>query len=105
MYTPVPYLCQAGRKTPGPAASLGNCAASRLQLLSSGHGPRKASQTFFFQDHPVGYFEDVQLPAAPGDYRYMPYRGPGHLRLMGALKSLGPQRVITLRMEENSSLP
>ena len=39
----------------------------------------------------IGYFED-QLPSSPGLYRYTPYRGPGHLRLVQALASTGPQR-------------
>jgi len=46
---------------------------------------------FFFEEHPVGYFED-QLPSSPGQYRYMPYRGWGHLRLGQALVSSGSQR-------------
>ena len=54
--------------------------------------PQKQAKTFFYQGNPVGYFEEEHLPAALGNYRYMPYRGPGHYRLMGALKSEGPQR-------------
>jgi len=50
------------------------------------------AKTFFFQGNPVGYFEDEPLPTKPGNYRYVPYRGVGHYRLMGALKSEGPQR-------------
>jgi hypothetical protein len=46
---------------------------------------------FFFEDHAVGYFED-QLPSSPGEYRYMPFRGPGHFRLVEALASSGSQR-------------
>ena len=46
---------------------------------------------FFLGTEAVGYFED-QLPSSPGLYRYMPYRGPGHLRLVQALASTGPQR-------------
>ena len=30
----------------------------------------------------AGYFIDIATyPTTPGRYRYMPYRGPGHLRL------------------------
>jgi len=46
---------------------------------------------FFLGTEVVGYFED-QLPSSPGLYRYMPFRGPGHLRLIQALASSGPQR-------------
>jgi hypothetical protein len=45
---------------------------------------------FFFEDLVVGYFEG-RLPSSPGQYRYMPYRGQGHFRLMECLSS-GPQR-------------
>jgi hypothetical protein len=50
------------------------------------------ANSFFFEDRPVGYFEDDQLPCSPGSYRYVPYRGPGHLQLQQALVSQGPQR-------------
>ena len=46
---------------------------------------------FFLGTEVVGYFED-QLPSCPGLYRYMPFCGPGHLRLVQALASTGPQR-------------
>ena len=49
-------------------------------------------KSFFFEENPVGYFEDDPLPCSTGCYRYMPYRGPGHYRLQGALKTKGPQR-------------
>lgn len=45
---------------------------------------------FFFGELVVGYFED-RLPSSPGQYRYTPFRGAGHLRLMQCLPS-GPQR-------------
>jgi hypothetical protein len=46
---------------------------------------------FFLGTEVVGYFED-QLSSSPGLYRDMPFRGPGHLRLVQALASTGPQR-------------
>jgi hypothetical protein len=49
-------------------------------------------KSFFFDGAPVGYFEQEQFPSQPGSYRYIPYRGIGHYRLMQALKSSGPQR-------------
>ena len=52
----------------------------------------KEARTFFFEDSPVGYFAGDQLPNSPGSYRYVPYRGTGHLRLQQALVSQGPQR-------------
>jgi hypothetical protein len=54
--------------------------------------PEHEAGTFFFEDGPVGYFEDDQLPSAAGRYRYMPYRSGAHYKLIGAVKSLGPQR-------------
>ena len=36
---------------------------------------------FCFADQAVGHFIEIEeYPARPGRYRYMPYRGPGHLR-------------------------
>ena len=46
---------------------------------------------FFLGDQVVGYF-DGQVPTSPGLYQYVPYRGPGHLRLVQSLASIGPQR-------------
>lgn len=54
--------------------------------------PEHEVRTFFFEDIPAGYFEDAQLPTVNGKYRYVPLRSVGHYRLMGALRSLGPQR-------------
>jgi hypothetical protein len=51
-------------------------------------GPER--KEFFFEEQAVGYFED-QLPSSPGQYRYMPLPGPGHLRLVDALASSGSQ--------------
>src|SRR5258708_38826513 len=32
------------------------------------------AKSFFFEENPVGYFEDDRLPCSPGCYRYTPYR-------------------------------
>jgi hypothetical protein len=53
--------------------------------------PGSEHKRFFFEEHAVGCFED-QLPSSPGQYRYMPSEGPGHLRLVEALASSGSQR-------------
>ena len=45
---------------------------------------------FFFGSQAVGYFED-QPPSSAGQYRYMPFRGPGHLCLVQELARKGPQ--------------
>jgi hypothetical protein len=45
---------------------------------------------FFFGHQVVGYFED-QPPSSAGEYRYMPFRGPGHYRLGQELRRKGPQ--------------
>jgi hypothetical protein len=44
---------------------------------------------FFFGNEVVGYFEE-QPPLYAGQYRYMPFRGPGHFRLVQELRK-GPQ--------------
>jgi len=54
---------------------------------------------FFFEEYPVGNFEDPP-PPLPGQYRYMPLRGPGHYRLGQALASSGPQRCYYLAAGE-----
>ena len=45
---------------------------------------------FFFGHQVVGYFED-QPPSSAGEYRYMPFRGPGHYRFGQELRRKGPQ--------------
>ena len=54
--------------------------------------PEQEAKTFFFEDNPVGYFLENELPTSPGQYRYIPYRGPGHYNLGQALSANGPQR-------------
>ena len=54
--------------------------------------PEQERKTFFFAGNAVGYFTEEALPAKPGRYHYMPYRGPGHYKLGLALRSSGPQR-------------
>jgi hypothetical protein len=45
---------------------------------------------FFFGHQEVGHFED-QPPSSAGEYRYMPFRGPGHFCLTQELARKGPQ--------------
>ncbi len=40
---------------------------------------------FSFDGLPVGHFED-RAPFGAGRYRYMPYRGPGHLKMGEVLR-------------------
>ena len=47
---------------------------------------------FYFESGAVGYFLDRPLPSLPGRFRYMPYRSVAHYKLIGAVKSVGPQR-------------
>jgi hypothetical protein len=54
--------------------------------------PEQQHRTFFFEGNPVGYFVAETLPYTPGQYQYMPYRGPGHYKLGIALQSAGPQQ-------------
>jgi hypothetical protein len=42
---------------------------------------------FFLSGSPVGYFEGAEYPRTPGRYKYMPYRGPGHLGMIEAVRS------------------
>lgn len=60
----------------------------RVKLNS--YGFRSEHAAFFFEEYAVGYFED-ERPSSPGQYRYMPFRGPGHWRLAQALASSGSQ--------------
>jgi len=46
---------------------------------------------FFFEEFVVGHFEH-HTPCSPGQYRYMPFRGLAHFRLVQALTSSGSQR-------------
>ena len=45
---------------------------------------------FCFGTQVVGYFED-EAPSSAGQYRYMPFRGPGHFGLVQELARKGPQ--------------
>ena len=52
---------------------------------------------FFFGSQVVGYFED-QPPSSAGQYRFLPFRGPGHLRLVRELARNGAS-VLPLRCQ------
>lgn len=54
--------------------------------------PHKVAHTFFFEGLPAGYLSGEALPQGTGNFRYVPYRGPGHHNLGQALKLHGPQR-------------
>ncbi len=47
---------------------------------------------FSYEGTPVGYFEEERYPVAPGRYRYMPYRGPGHYEMQTAHRAGGRPR-------------
>jgi hypothetical protein len=51
-----------------------------------------ATRTFTYGGYPVGYFDKGELPSRPGRYRYMPYRGEGHLLMIGAIERIGKAR-------------
>jgi hypothetical protein len=42
---------------------------------------------FMFKGMPVGHFEESEYPRRDGRYRYMPYRGPGHLQMQTELRN------------------
>ena len=42
--------------------------------------------TFFFDEQPVGHFENVGYPSQPGRFKYIPYRGLGHALMAAALR-------------------
>jgi hypothetical protein len=70
-----------------------NCGCISVPLLLAGTmDPDPIAKTFYFCGQSVGYFEDAELPSKPGHYRYMPYRGVGHYRLMEALRKGEPQQ-------------
>jgi hypothetical protein len=37
---------------------------------------------FFFDDSPVGYFQEPEFPTVDGRYSYMSFRGPGHYEMV-----------------------
>jgi len=47
----------------------------------------KAPVTFYLDNLPVGSFSDDCAPLTEGEYKYMPYRGPGHYNLALQLKA------------------
>jgi hypothetical protein len=53
---------------------------------------------FSYEGMPVGYFEEAGYPTAPGRYRYMPYRGPGHSKMQTAMRA-GSRPCCTFRTE------
>jgi hypothetical protein len=42
--------------------------------------------TFYFERMPVGRFVQSDYPTTDGQYRYMPYRGPGHYEMQTSLR-------------------
>jgi len=49
---------------------------------------------FSYDGLTVGYFEDERLPLARGDYRYMSYRGFGHLKMVESVRAGKPARCV-----------
>ena len=41
---------------------------------------------FYFARMPVGHFERGVYPTIDGQYRYMPFRGPGHYEMQTSLE-------------------
>jgi hypothetical protein len=41
---------------------------------------------FYFDGMAVGHFEQDDYPTTDGQYRYMPYRGPGHYEMQTSLE-------------------
>ena len=50
------------------------------------------ANTFMFEGMPVGSFEESDYPRTPGQYRYMPFRGPGHYKMQTLLGEGGRPR-------------
>ena len=48
--------------------------------------------TFYLDTQPVGWFVDAQPPVTEGEYRYEPFRGPGHYNLLQGLDASHTQR-------------
>jgi hypothetical protein len=42
---------------------------------------------FKFDGMAVGFFGGAEHPSAPGRYKYIPYRGPGHYEVQTRLRS------------------
>jgi hypothetical protein len=47
----------------------------------------KLGATFYLNTQPVGCFSSDGVPTTDGEYKYMPYRGPGHYDLGVHLKT------------------
>lgn len=47
---------------------------------------------FTFKGLPVGCFEGAEYPQQNGRYRYLPYRGPGHLQMHSERRATGSAR-------------
>ena len=47
---------------------------------------------FMFESLPVGSLEERDYPRTPGQYRYMPFRGPGHYKMQTLLRKGGRPR-------------
>lgn len=47
---------------------------------------------FYFDGMAVGYFRQKDYPTSDGNYRYMPYRGPGHYEMQTTLEREGEAR-------------
>ncbi len=47
---------------------------------------------FYFDGMAVGYFEQHDYPTTDGQYRYTPYRGPGHYEMQRSLERGGEVR-------------
>ena len=75
----------------------GGAGGTRPEHAGAGDSSRPASEgralTFEFKGQHVGYFEAMDAyPSAPGKYRYMPYRGIGHLKMIEECARAGMAR-------------
>ena len=50
--------------------------SENMNLLDSG------LLVFYFEDSPVGYFQEPEFPATDGRYSYMSFKGPGHYEMV-----------------------
>jgi hypothetical protein len=79
----------------GSAAStfaivISTCPSGHFVPLSDPDAIIAAKLDFLYGDMPVGHFtEGTAYPTVPGMYKYMPYRGLGHLRMGEELRRAG----------------
>jgi len=67
--------------------------------MSDEHIREMYGPEFIYQGNPVGIFLKGIMPAAPGTYRYEPFRGSGHYEMQTSLEA-GEKPICSYRLGE-----